>query len=382
MNWEAFLTTKLDTDRKEHLDRECRPLPNGMLNFGSNDYMGFSQHPQVIEASITSLENAGLGPRSARLLAGHTEIHQELEANLAKLKFTEDALTFPNGYTSAIGVIPALVDRSATIILDEKCHACLWDGARLSGAKVRMMRHNDLDHLEEILKLDRERDLSQNSTSPILIITESLYSMDGDRAPLAEIIELKQKWNAWLLVDEAHALGVFGAGGQGCVETSELAKEIEIQLGTLGKAVGSLGGFAAGSSQFIRLLRQHARSFIFTTATPPVIAAAALAGVQLITTTEGADRRKQLARLIGHAANNEIYPLDVDSQIIPILIGEEEKTLQLAGELWSNNIYLPAIRFPTVSRGEARLRLSLTATHTLADLEAILKLLKQLIPPN
>ncbi len=374
MNWNDFLNQELDTDRRQHLGRACKSLPEDMLNFGGNDYMGFSRHPQVVEAVSTSLEAVGLGSRSARLLSGHTGVHQQLEAALADLKLTEDALTFPNGYTTAIGVIPALVDRAATVILDEKCHACLWDGARISGAKVRMMRHNDMDHLEEILQHERNRDTS----APILLIVESLYSMDGDRAPLEELIQLKEQWGAWLLVDEAHAFGVFGAGGQGRVETSAMAAQIEVQLGTLGKAVGSLGGFAAGSENFIRLMRQRARSFIFTTATPPAIAAAALAGVKLICSTEGADRRKQLARLVGHANNNEIFPLNVESQIIPIPIGPEEKTLQVAGELWSKNIYLPAIRFPTVPRGEARLRLSLNATHTSADLETVLKLLKEL----
>jgi len=181
-------------------------------------------------------------------------------------------------------------------------------------------------------------------------------------------------------VDEAHALGVFGTGGQGFVETKTMADHIEVQLGTLGKSIGSLGGFAAGSANFIRLLRHRARSFIFTTATPPAIAAAALAGVKLVSSTEGADGRKKLARLVGHAANNEIFPLNIDSQIIPIPIGEEEKTLQVAGELWSKKIYLPAIRFPTVPRGEARLRLSLTATHTATELENVLKLLKEYLP--
>ncbi|MEM6885215.1 MAG: aminotransferase class I/II-fold pyridoxal phosphate-dependent enzyme [Verrucomicrobiota bacterium] len=376
MKWESYLNEQLDTDRRQHLGRTCTTLPDGMLSFGSNDYMGFSRHPQVIEAAASSLDAIGLGPRSARLLAGHTRVHQELENQLAELKLAEAALTFPNGYTTAIGVIPTLVRSSATVILDEKCHACLWDGARLSGAKVRMMRHNDLEHLQEILELERQRD----ADSVILLIVESLYSMDGDRAPLDEIVKLKEQWNAWLLVDEAHALGVFGAGGQGCIETQALADQIEVQLGTLGKSVGSLGGFAAGSEQFIRLLRQRARSFIFTTATPPAIAAAALAGVKLISSTEGADRRKKLARLVGHAANQSNHPLEVHSQIIPIPIGQEEKAMQLAGDLWSKKIYLPAIRYPTVPRGEARLRLSLNATHTTTDLDNMLKLLKELTP--
>lgn len=377
MNWEAYLDQQLEIDRSEHLNRHCQMLPDGVLNFGSNDYMGFSTHPQVVEAAAESLRQTGLGPRSARLLAGHSEIHGDLESAIAQLKMTEAALSFPNGYTTAIGVIPAVIDRTSIVILDEKCHACLWDGARLSGAKVRMMRHNDMTHLEEILKLERERD----PETRILIIAESLYSMDGDRSPLTELIQLKQQWNAWLLADEAHALGVFGSGGQGCVDTQIISDQIEIQLGTLGKSAGSLGGFAAGSKKFIRFLRQHARSFIFTTATPPLIAAAALAGIRLISSTEGSERRKQLAQLIGHAANNSIYPLNVDSQIIPILIGDEEKALQIAGELWSKKIFLPAIRYPTVPRGQARLRMSLTAMHTVGDLEKVLKLLKQRIPP-
>jgi glycine C-acetyltransferase/8-amino-7-oxononanoate synthase len=381
MNWEDFLKTRLEADRQEHLSRECKIIPADMLNFGGNDYMGFSRHPDLVEAAMSTLKSTGMGSRASRLLSGHSAIHTELEEALATLKQTEAALTFPNGYTTAVGVIPALIDRSSTVILDEKSHACLWDGARLSGAKIRMMRHNDMDHLEEILTLERSRGTNSSSHS-ILIIAESLYSMEGDRAPLEKLIELKQKWGAWLLVDEAHATGVFGSGGQGLIHSSDMSEQIEIQLGTLGKAIGSLGGFAAGSADLIRMLLQHARSFIFSTATPPALAAAALAGVRLIQSNEGAKGRKRLAQLVGHTANNPIHPIDVHSQIIPIPIGDEEKALQIAGGLWAKKYYVPAIRYPTVARGAARLRLSLTAQHTTGEIDEVLKLLNTLSSPE
>ncbi|MEM6822217.1 MAG: pyridoxal phosphate-dependent aminotransferase family protein [Verrucomicrobiota bacterium] len=375
MNWENYLQTELRIDRENHFERHFVKLSEGMINLGSNDYLGLSNHPDVIEAASQSIASHGMGNRAARLLAGHTELHEEMDAQIARLKMTEAALSFPSGYTTSIGVIPAIAQKQATIIIDEKAHACLWDGARLSGARVRMVSHNDMDHLNEILELER----TQSQTHPILIIVESLYSMEGHRCPLKELIELKQRWNAWLLVDEAHASGVFGNKGQGLIESQEQSDQVEVQLGTLGKAIGTQGGFVAGSQPLISLIRQRARSFLFATAAPPAIAAASIASLKIIQSSEGAARRKHLFRLLGHLANNKIFPLDVVSPIIPISIGNEERAAQIAGSLWAKKIYLPAIRFPTVPRGAARLRLSVGAHHNERDLDRVLMLLKELI---
>jgi len=378
MNWETHLHTFLREDFERNLQRSCAPLPAGLVNFGSNDYLGFSDHPDVIAAARMALEKVGMGPRAARLVTGHTPFHEDLETTLATFKQTEDALTFTTGYMTPIGVISSIMPKTGIIVLDESAHACLWDGARLAGCRVRVSRHNDLTHLGEILKKERESDAER----PILIVAESIYSMDGDGCELSDLVECKERWGAWLLLDEAHATGVFGPGGQGKAHPRKLAEQVELQMGTLGKAIGAQGGFVAGSQALIQVIRQRARSFIFSTAAAAPVAAAARAGINLITSAEGVRRRKHLSRLIGRVAHNPQRDLTVCSQIIPIPVGEEADAVKLSTQLQKEGFYVPAIRYPTVPKGKSRLRLSLSAVHREQDIDRVLELISTHAPTD
>src|SRR4051812_31258631 len=214
-----------------------------LINFSSNDYLSLAQHPKLKAAAIEATERSGTGAGAARLVCGTLPVHRELEETIAKFKGTQAALSFSSGYAAAIGTLGALVGSKDIVIIDKLVHASLVDGARLSGAKLRVFRHNDVEDLERILQWARE---TSDSTKRILIVTESVFSMDGDCAPLREIVDLKERFGAWLMVDEAHALGVLGPSRRGLAEELGIANQIEIQMGTLGKAVGSMGGFIAG----------------------------------------------------------------------------------------------------------------------------------------
>jgi 8-amino-7-oxononanoate synthase len=266
-------------------DRTLEFSGQSYVNFASNDYLGLARHPALIEAATRATRQWGAGSTASRLVSGSLQIHHDLEEQLAHFKGTAAALSFASGYTTALGTIPALVETGDIVILDRLAHACLIDGARLSGATIRIFRHNDLDHLEHLLQwADRQRSAapSHPRLRRILIVTESVFSMDGDQAPLRPLVELKNRYGAWLMVDEAHATGLFGPTGEGLVAAAGLTHQVEIHMGTLGKALGSAGGFIAGSRHLIDWLIQRARSLMFSTAPPPAQAAAALAALQLL----------------------------------------------------------------------------------------------------
>jgi 8-amino-7-oxononanoate synthase len=275
-------------------------------------------------------------------------------------------LTFSTGYAAAVGTITALVGKEDIIILDKLVHACIVDAAKLSGAKLRVFAHNDLDDLEAKLKWAAEQ------KKQVLVVTESIFSMDGDAAPLREIVALKQKYGAWLMVDEAHATGIIGHDGRGLADELGVSDQIEIQMGTLGKALGASGGFICGSRALIDFLINRARSFIFSTAPVPAAAAAATAGIKLVQSVAGEALRTQLQRHI-----TALKP-ENPCAIVPIILGDEEKTLAAAAKLREQNIFVPAIRYPTVARGAARLRITLTAAHTTADIAELAGALKKL----
>ncbi len=324
------------------------------VNFSSNDYLGLSKHPALIEAAQKALLDFGTGSTASRLVCGSLSLFHELEESLALSKKTEAALTFANGYATAMGVIPALVGKDDTIILDKLAHACLIDAARLSEATLRVFPHNDLNKLEKLLNSSKGR---------TLVITESVFSMDGDLCPLAEIIALKEKHGALLLLDEAHAVGVLGPNGQGLAEELGLQDQVDFQMGTLGKALGSAGGYLAASRSWIDLLINKARSFIYSTAPPPAQAAASLAALELINTQEGHDLRARL--------QNHCQSLNSRTPIIPKIIGENDQALAASRDLYDQGLLVPAIRYPTVPRGSARLRITLSAAHTDQQLRAL-----------
>lgn len=379
------LDSRLAEIRERNLFRELRRVdsPQGpriqiggktFLNFSSNDYLGLANHPALKEAAIRAIEKFGVGAGASRLICGSLAPFHELEESLAAFKKTEAALTFSTGYATALGTICALLKKNDVIILDKLVHASIVDAAKLSGAKIRVFAHNNLADLEE--KLIWAHGIFQ---SAVLIVTESIFSMDGDAAPLREIVELKNKFGAWLMVDEAHATGIFGQNGRGLADESGASSQIEIQMGTLGKALGASGGYICGSRKLIDLLINRARSFIFSTAPIPAATAAANAAIQFLQSREGELRRKKLRERIGQLNSKlKIQNSKFGSAIIPILLGDENKAVEAAAKLREQNIFVPAIRYPTVARGKARLRVTLTAAHSTDDVSELIRALKTL----
>jgi 8-amino-7-oxononanoate synthase len=383
--FDQTLNQRLQALREQGLHRELRRVDSAQsprikiggqtfLNFSSNDYLGLANHPALKEAAIQAVEKFGAGAGASRLICGSLSPFHELEEALAVFKGTGAALTFATGYAAALGTITALLGKDDIIVLDKLVHACIVDAAKLSGAKIRVFDHNDLDDLEKILKWAGE---NIEHRTRVLIVTESVFSMDGDTGPLREIVTLKEKYGAWLMVDEAHATGLYGKNGRGLAEELGVSNRIEIQMGTLGKALGASGGYICGSRSLIDFLVHRARSFIFSTAPAPAAAAAATAGIRVVQSNEGKTRRDLLWQLvIKFNSEFKIQNSKFTSAIIPLIIGEESRAVDLAAKLRELNIFIPAIRFPTVARGAARLRVTLTAAHTSPDVAELLAALK------
>jgi 8-amino-7-oxononanoate synthase len=340
-------------------------------NFASNDYLGLAAHPQVVAAALEATRNFGAGAGSSRLVTGTQRPHRELEEKIAAFKNTAAALVFGSGYASSTGALQALATKNDVILLDKLSHACLVDGARLSGASIRPFHHNDPAHLEHHLQWAREK----HPQARVFIVTESVFSMDGDLAPLRDIVELKDRYGAVLLLDEAHAVGVLGRGGRGLADQLGLAHRIEVQMGTLGKALGSSGGYIAGSSALIDLLVNRARSFIFSTAPPAATAAAASVALDLCASPEGDQRRAKLRELAG------LLDPAPPAAIHPVIIGREEDTLHAAEQMARLGFHVPAIRPPTVPAGTSRLRVSLSAAHDPEVVRTLSAALRAIVAP-
>jgi 8-amino-7-oxononanoate synthase len=380
--FECELASRLAVIRDQGLRRELRRVdsPQGLhievagrtlINFSSNDYLGLANHPSLKEAAIKAVENFGAGSGASRLICGSLAPHDELEEALAAFKGVEAAISFSSGYATAIGTIGALLGKDDVIITDKLIHASIVDAARLSGAKIRIFSHNDLDDLEGILKWadkTRHAESGTRSETNLLIVTESVFSMDGDHAPLREIVALKEKYGAWLMVDEAHATGLYGANRRGLAEALGVGDRIEIQMGTLGKALGASGGYICGKRVLIDYLVNRARSFIFSTAPVPAAAAAATSAIKLVQSSEGRRLNEQLWLRVAELQSEIRNPKsEIASAIIPIIVGDESDAVAVATRLREQGLFIPAIRYPTVARGAARLRVALTAAHTSAD---------------
>jgi len=348
----------LDSSAGPRVERDGKAL----INFGSNDYLGLAHHPRVIESFHEGIQRFGAGSTASRLVCGSLPPHQTLECRIAEYKGTTAALTFSSGYATALGVIPAVVGKNDTVLLDKLSHACLVDAARLSGATLRVFPHNDVAKLSRMLTTLR----AKSASSRILVVTESVFSMDGDLCPLAEIISACEQHNAMLLLDEAHAIGVLGPHGMGLAEELGLQHRIAFQMGTLSKAIGLSGGYVAASREWIDLTINRSRSFIFSTAPPPAITHAALTSLEIIRSPEGESLRQ---RLVSHL--NTIQRPGARSPILPFIIGSNEATLAAAATLESLGFLVPPIRYPTVPRGSARLRVSLSADHSRQEIEAL-----------
>ena len=372
MNLDSLLRAELDALESVHLRRTLRAvdeLPPGLLNFAANDYLGLSHHPALIEAAREATARQGTGAGASRLVTGTDSTVLALEQELAAWKEKEAALVFSSGYAAALGTIPTLIGKGDTVILDKLAHASLIDAARLSGATVRTFPHNDMGRLEALLKK-----VASDQTRT-LVVTESIFSMDGDAAPLRELVELKERHGAWLMVDEAHATGLYSSTGAGLIAEAGLSPRVEIVMGTLSKALGSVGGYIAGSKELVDWLVNRARSFIYSTALPPGAIAASRAAVRLAHGPEGVTLRDRLRQNIarfqaGLPATWKAQALPA-SAIQPLICGEASAALQLAASLREKGFFIPAIRYPTVPRNAARLRVTLSAAHADKDIDAL-----------
>jgi glycine C-acetyltransferase/8-amino-7-oxononanoate synthase len=344
-----------------------------LIDFSSNDYLALSEHPEVIAASRKYLEQFGAGAGAARLMSGDLEINHQLEEEIAQLKSKEAALVFGSGYLANIGVIPTLVGRGDLLVTDRLSHASIYDGCLLSGAKVIRFRHNDINHLQQILQEKRSQ------YNRVLVVVESIYSMDGDRCPLKELIDLKNQGAFLLMVDEAHATGIYGEHGGGVIEEEGVSDGVDVAMGTFGKALGSYGAYVAASQQMIDYLVNRARSFIYATGLPPAVIGATLAALHLVKTEPKLrqDLHDKVAFFKKHLRKNGLQDDLGPSQIVPIMVGDSTKAMKLADELQKNRIFVKAVRPPTVPEGSARLRLSITRYHLEEDLKSCAKLLVQ-----
>jgi glycine C-acetyltransferase/8-amino-7-oxononanoate synthase len=354
----------------KHLIRQCRVIESAcapeimyqgrrLILMASNDYLGLANHPAVKEAGAQAIRQYGIGAGAARLISGTQSPHHDLELALAKWKGAEAALCFGSGYLANLGLLPSLAGPNDLILADRLCHASLIDGCRLSRARLRIFHHADVEHLEQLLK-------RRPAVRRTLIVTDGLFSMDGDLAPLSALTRLANQYECVLVVDDAHGTGVMGAHGRGSLEACGMETDVPFHMGTLGKALGTSGAYVVGSETFVRFLMNTARTFLFTTSPPAAMAAATIAALELL--QREPDRRARLW------ANREVLFQGLTrmglrltastSPILPVVIGDERLTLEVAQALLDRGVYAPAVRPPTVPQGSSRIRLTVTAEHT------------------
>jgi 8-amino-7-oxononanoate synthase len=342
------------------------------LAFCSNDYLDLARHPALVEAARRGAERYGIGAGASALISGHTRAHEELELALARFVRMQRALHFASGYMANLGILAALAGRGDTVFSDQLNHACLVDGARLSRAEVRVYPHLDLGALERMLA---------DCASPgKLVASDAVFSMDGDIAPLPELLALCERHDAWLVVDDAHGFGVLGEGGRGTLAHFGIASPRIVCMGTLGKAAGVHGAFVAGDDAVIEWLVQRARTYIFTTATPPLLAVALVKSLELI---EAEERRRTRLRTLIERVRESFSGLPWElkasrTPIQPLIVGDNRAALDLAEGLRERGLWVPAIRPPTVPAGSARLRIALSAAHSVEHVDQLAAALREL----
>lgn len=381
---EAMFEQELIQLEKKHLIRKLIVVESSqgprvtvkgkcMILMCSNNYLGLAEHPALREAASAAMERYGFGSGASRLISGTSELHQELERRLAQFKGTEAAIVFNSGYAANTGIIPAVASAGDVIISDSLNHASIIDGCRLSTAAVHVYRHKSAEHAEGLLKK------SMNARRR-LIITDGVFSMDGDIAPLRELASLAEKYDAVLMVDDAHATGVLGENGRGTVEHLGLEGRVHIQMGTLGKAMGSLGAYAAANKDVIDYLVNISRSFIYSTSLPPAVCAASIAALDIVQTEP--DLRKSLWKNRDRFVKGlESLGIDIggtQTPIVPIIIGESGKTIKAANRSFDLGLFATAIRPPTVAEGKARIRTTVMATHTEEDIDMAIEIFRRL----
>ncbi len=338
-----------------------------LISFCCNDYLNMSQHPEVKRASITATERLGAGAGASRLVTGNHSLYRELETALARLKGTADACVFGSGYLANLGIIPALAGPGDLILADALSHACLMAGGKLSGAETLVFRHNDVAHLSELLGAHRKK------FRHCLILTDGVFSMDGDLAPVVELAAVAQTNDAWLMTDDAHGIGVL-ADGRGSSFINGVKADVPLQMGTLSKAVGSYGGYLCASRAVIDLIRTRARTLIYSTGLPPGVIAAAIASLEIIARQpELRAAPLQKARRFTRALN---LP-EAQSPIVPLILGDAARALEASAMLEEAGFLVTAIRPPTVPEGTARLRFTFTAAHSDADIDRLAALLRE-----
>lgn len=335
-----------------------------LLNLSSNDYLGLALDPRLARAAAAAAARWGVGAGASRLVSGHLALHEEVEAKLAALKETQAAVIFSTGYMANLGVISALVGPGDTVFGDRLNHASIYDGIKLSGASLARFPHRDHNRLEDLLK--------KGASGRKLIVTDSVFSVDGDLAPLQELVALKERYGGLLMVDEAHATGVLGPHGAGLADALGLTDRIEVHMGTFSKALGSLGGYVAGDRRLIDYLHNRSRAFIYSTALPPPILGAMGQALEIVE-SEPAHRAyllEEAALFRGELHRAGFDTLGSETQIIPVLVGENARTLEFAARLRARGLMVVALRPPTVTPGRARVRFSLSAAHTRQALAA------------
>jgi len=383
-----FIATELAEIKRRGLYRQLRQVDGEqgppilldgreVLNFSSNNYLGLANHPALQTAAKEALERYGCGSGASRLISGNMTLHLELEESIAKLKGTESALVFNSGFQANIGILSILVGERDMVFSDALNHASIIDGCRLSRAKVVVYPHCNLTHLEAALKKAPQK-------ARKLIVTETVFSMDGDIAPMEEIVDLAERHGAMIMVDEAHATGVFGPNGAGVVAEMGLRERVQVQMGTLGKALGGFGAYVAGKRNLRELLINRCRSFIFTTALPPVMMAMAITAIDLL--EKEPERRFTLWRNSQHL-KNELKDLGFSlgkssSQILPLMIGDAQDCMSFSECLLAKGVYAQGIRPPTVQPGSARLRITTMATHTDEHLKQAIQAFKEVTEEN
>ncbi|MCH8014874.1 MAG: 8-amino-7-oxononanoate synthase [Candidatus Dadabacteria bacterium] len=359
------LLTELETGQSP----EVTISGKSYILLGSNSYLGLSVDPKVVESAKLALEKYGTGSGGSRLVSGSSDLHRMLEEKIARFKNTEASILFSSGYLANVGTISALVGSTDIIYSDELNHASIIDGTRLSRAKVRIYKHLDLNNLQALLDSDK------NKTCKKLIVTDTVFSMDGDLVPLPELVEISEQYGCMLMIDEAHATGVLGKRGSGATEHFGVEDRVPVVMGTLSKAVGSLGGYIAGSQELIDFIRNRVRSYIFDTSLPPASLAASITAIDIIENEP--ERREHLWKMVEQfktgIEDTGLKVLPSHSAIIPILIGDAEPALNFAKMLRDNGVFTPAVRPPSVPHGMCRIRATLMAQHTQEHIDTALK---------
>ncbi|MFL2546370.1 MAG: aminotransferase class I/II-fold pyridoxal phosphate-dependent enzyme [Candidatus Rariloculaceae bacterium] len=362
---ELLLRTLVVTDRGTQVSARRNAVD--LTSFACNDYLGLSQHPEVIQAAADATRRLGTGAGASRHISGNHSLYDGLETQLASLKGTEDAVVFGSGYLANIGTIPALVSEQDLILMDETCHACLHAGARLARSQISLFAHNNVDAAASILKKSR------GEYRHCLLLTEGVFSMDGDRAPIAELLELADSYDAWLMTDDAHGLGVVGDGRGSNFEAGQ-PLNVPLQMGTLSKSAGTYGGYLCSNTAVADLIRNRARSLIYTTALPPGTVAAAAKAVEII----ASDRQlTEIPLKNARLFTQELGLPEAQSAIVPLQVGSASKALEISEQLEQDGYLVVAIRPPTVPDGTARLRCTFSAMHDPADVRALAEAVKK-----